>query len=140
MNIMNKSQTQQDWIKSAVNELDDSVATMDSIDASRLRTARQMASREAESHRQQGWAADFSDWLNWKSGLMLACTIALVATITLNLNLHQADQRVEIVTATQVTKPKVGIEMIPLLTAQEDLEFYESVNFLLWLENKQGKS
>lgn len=129
-NSNDPNDTQPDWIKSAVNELDDSVASMDSMDASRLRTARQMAYREAESRRQKGWSAALGDWLSWQGGFALACTIALVATVTLNLNLQQAGQ----------SKPKAGIEVIPLLTAKEDLEFYESVNFLLWLENKQGKS
>jgi len=134
-NSNDPNHTKPDWIKLAVNELDDSVASMDPIDGSRLRTARQMAYREAESQRQEGWAAGLGNWLNWKSGLTLACTIAIVATMTLNL-----DQPLENVTATPLAKPKVGIEMIPLLTAKEDLEFYESINFLLWLENKQGKS
>jgi len=144
MNIMNNpndlNKAQDAWIQSAVDELDNSVETMDSIDASRLRTARQMAYREAEERRQKSWNTDFSNWLNCKGGLTLACIIALVATVTLNLNLQQTDPAVEVAEATQKPKPKVGIEVIPLLTAKEDLEFYESVNFLLWLEQKQGKT
>lgn len=144
MNIMNnpnKSNDSQDaWIKSAVSELDSSVENMDAIDASRLRTARQMAYREAEAQRQKGWASGFNDWLNWKSGLTLACTIAVVATVTLNLNLDQKAPPELIVKTTQPFTQKVKIEEIPLLTAKEDLEFYESVNFLLWLEDKQSQS
>ncbi len=144
MNIMNnpnKSNDSQDaWIKSAVSELDSSVENMDAIDASRLRTARQMAYREAEAQRQKGWASGFNDWLNWKSGLTLACTIAVVATITLNLNLDQKAPPELIAKTTQPFTQKVKIEEIPLLTAKEDLEFYESVNFLLWLEDKQSQS
>ena len=144
MNIMNnpnKSNDSQDaWIKSAVSELDSNVDNMDAIDASRLRAARQMAYREAEAHRQNGWASGLSGWLNWKRGLTLACTIALVATVTLNLSLQKTAQPELMAKTAQTVKPKVGIEVIPLLTAKEDLEFYESVNFLLWLENKQSKS
>ena len=139
-NSNNTDKAQTSWIKSAVNELDNSVETMDSIDASRLRTARQMAYREAEAQRQESWSAGFGDWLSWKSGLTLACTIALVTTVTLNLNFQQTESTVVIAETTQKPKPNVGIEVIPLLTAKEDLEFYESVNFLLWLEQKQGKT
>jgi hypothetical protein len=138
-NSNDTNSTDHDWIKSAVNELDDSVESMDAIDASRLRTVRHMAYREAESRRNKGWAARLGNLLNWQSGFALACTIALVATLTLNINLQRADQANETVKTAQF-KPKVGIEVIPLLTAKEDLEFYESVNFLLWLENQQGKS
>ena len=144
MNIMNNpndpNKTQNDWLKAAVNELDESIDNMDSIDASRLRTARQMAYRKAEEQRQKSWRAGLNDWLSWKSGMALACTIAVVATVTFNLNPQQSEPEVIITKATQQQKPKVGIEVIPLLTANEDLEFYESVNFLLWLEQQQGKS
>ena len=143
MNIMNNpndpNKTQNDWLKSAINELDESVENMDSIDASRLRTARQMAYRKAEEQRQTSWSAGLNDWLRWKNGMALACTVAVVATVTFNL---KQPSKPEVITAktTQQQKPKVGIEVIPLLTANEDLEFYESVNFLLWLEQQQGKS
>lgn len=141
MNNQNQSNESQDsWIKSAVNELDSSVENMNAIDASRLRMARQMAYREAEARRQKGWLVIFSDRLNWQSGVTLACMVALVATVTFNLNLQKNEPNVVIAKKTQKAKPKVGIDVIPLLTAKEDLEFYESVNFLLWLENKQGKS
>ncbi len=128
--------TQPDWMKSALNELDDSVASMNSIDANRLHAARQAAYRDAQAQRNKRWTASLGSWLNWQSGFVLACTVALVATVAFNLNLQKADQAIQIAK----TKPKAGIEVIPLLTAKEDLEFYESVNFLLWLESKQGKS
>ena len=144
MNIMNnpkkRNESQNAWINSAISELDSSVDKMDSVDASRLITARQMAYREAEALRQGGWSSNLNDWLNWKSGLTLACTIALVATVTLNLNLEKSAPSELIAKTTQPFTQKVKIEEIPLLTAKEDLEFYESVNFLLWLENKQSKS
>lgn len=143
MNIMNNSnqhnESQDSWIKSAVSELDSSVDNMDASDASRLRTARQMAYREAESRRHKGWLAGLSDWLDWQSGLTLACMIALAATVTFKLYL-QAEPSMVIAKTTPKDRPKVGIDVIPLLTAKEGLEFYETVNFLLWLENKQGKS
>ena len=142
MNNPNKSNKSQEhaWIKPALSELDGSVDNMDAIDESRLRTARQMAYREAEAQRQKGWASGLNDWLNWKSGLTLACTIALVATVTLNLNLEKSAPPELIAKTTQPFTQKVKIEEIPLLTAKEDLEFYESVNFLLWLEDKQSQS
>jgi len=142
MNNSNDPNKPQDaWLKSAISELDDSVETMDAIDANRLRTVRQMAYREAQSRSNKGWGSSLGEWLNWKSSLTLVCTIALLATVTLNLNLTPDEtKRVEIAKTTQPAKPKASIEVIPLLTAREELEFYESVNFLLWLENKQKKS
>ena len=129
-----------DWLKSALNELDENVTNMDSVDASRLSAARQAAYREAQSQRSQSLAERLSHRFNWQSGFVLACTVAVVATVAFNLNVQEASQEVEIVTAPLEAKPKISIEVIPLLTAKEELEFYESVNFLLWLENKQGKS
>ena len=144
MNIMNKQNTNNHsndaWIQSALEELDSSVDNMDTIDASRLKTARQIAYREAEAKRSESLVSGLSHWLNWKSGLTLACTIALVATVTLNLNRQQNTQPDLVATTTEAVKPRVGVEVIPLLTAKEDLEFYESVNFLLWLEDKQSQS
>ena len=138
-NDLNKAQDA--WIQSAVDELDNSVETMDSIDTSRLRTARQMAYREAEEKRQKSWHTDFSDWLNWKGGLIPVFTITFFTAFILNSIWSPNETKTaEIARTTQPTKPKVDIKVIPLLTAQEDLEFYESVNFLLWLENKQKKS
>ena len=132
------------WVQSAIKELDQSVDSMDAVDSGRLQTARQIAQREAASRSAltSGLGLGFSEWLNWKSGLTFACLAVVVAAVvfTTNQPLSQEPLIAKSEQTTQQAKPKVGIQMMPLLTAKEDMEFYESVNFLIWLENKQGKS
>lgn len=131
MNTTNKEKPdkhQEPWLQHALSDLDQSVETMDPAIETRLNAARRLANRE------QNRAFRFWEIPQWLTGAAIACSIALVATVAINMN-TATNQPVESHIAT--TNKPITLDVMPIMTARDDLEFYESIDFLLWLEKEK---
>lgn len=96
--------------------LDQGNAAMDGETLSHLRRARHQAL--AAQHR----PAYANRWIP-------ATAMAGAAALAVGLWLHQPVQKNQVLVA--------GLEDIDLLAAQEDIDFYEELDFYLWLESQQ---
>lgn len=99
--------------------LDQSNAVLDGDTLARLRQARHQALDAAETRR--------SPFVLW--GPVTA--MASVAMLSLSLWLYQAESA--------PVNMMAGLEDIELLAANEDIDFYENLDFYLWLEGQEER-
>ena len=113
---MNKSKSEQLLLESINQKLDQSVIDIEPSTKVALRKIRQ----HALAHTDKKSAALLS-WMK-PAPLMAAVSLVLILSVSLRMTLD---------TASTLTP---ALEDIPLLTATDDIEFYNDLDFYLWLE------
>ena len=73
--------------------------------------------------------------LQWPSLALASCAVVVVAFLALQLNNSEIDVET---TQLAVNEPTHFIEDLNILSATDDIDFYQSVEFLEWMENNAG--
>ena len=113
---MTESQSDKSFHENISSHLDQRVSDIDSQTVSALRHIRHDVLSETAG---QHWS--FSSLLK-PMPLVTSLSFALVLSITLNMNMISE------------TTPTPALEDIPLLTAKDDIEFYNDLEFYQWLD------
>ncbi len=106
------------------NILDAEANKLDSISAAKLYSARQRALEQLQDKKQSIFTG-FG-----KIGLAVAASIVLTATI-----LMETPKQVH---ETNTTDEARVFENINILASNDSVEFYQSLDFLIWLENESN--
>ena len=122
------------WLKQSLRKhLDGQVDDIDFTVASKLSAARHRAIAQ-EPLKEQKTSLGMSSF-NWTSALTSTAVLAMVAVVSSQL--FRPSPLPEVEQAAQVSQD-VFMEDIKLLSAKDDIEFYQSVEFLEWMENNSG--
>ena len=113
---MTESKSDKTFYENISGHLDQRVSDIDSQTISALRAIRHKAL--SESARQQ-W---FFSFLLKPKPLVTSLCFALVLSLSLNIYMDPK------------TTPTPALEDIPLLTAKDDIEFYNDLDFYQWLD------
>ncbi len=108
--------------------LDQSTESIDAVTSSRLSAARHRALEHAQTSSPWGWLSP------WKGGLAALSVCVLALSVLLNDN-DQAQSA-----NTVATEQSGMFADLEILASKDDVEFYESLDFLLWLENAPENS
>ena len=73
--------------------------------------------------------------LQWPALVVASCAVVLVAFLAVQLNTEAPEAD-----SSQLTtyEPTLFIEDLNILSAADDIDFYQSVEFLEWMENNAG--
>ena len=115
---MNRSKSEQLFLESINRKLDKSVIDIDTSTKVALQQIRQQALTQEGNNPGVLWS-----WMK-PVPLMAAVSLVLILSISLRLTIDTID------TLTP------ALEDIPLLTASDDMEFYNDLDFYQWLETE----
>lgn len=105
-------------MQQVLNQLDAGVQYMDGATASRLRQARATAI-------EKGLSGKIRPWLGWAiSGAALAPVIVLSVILLLQPSAHMPSE-------------VLGIDDINILVEQDDVDFFEELEFYRWMNSQQ---
>jgi len=122
------------WIKESLsNHLDAQVESLDYTVTSKLSAARHRA-LALEQPKNSIFTAK-KTWFSWTAAL--ASTAVLVLAVTAGMRLLPQSQTQTVELAGQMSQA-VLLEDLNLLSASDDIEFYQSVEFLEWMESNSG--
>lgn len=119
------------WFKESMQaHLDSKLDNLDYNVTSQLSAARYraLALEQTSSKTARSWF----DWTN-----ALGATAVLAIAVFLGMQFYPSDSAPGIDTAEQVAQ-QVLIEDLNLLSASDEIEFYQSVEFLEWMESNSG--
>ena len=106
-----------DFLRQVKNSLDESVEQIEAATLTRLRAARRTAIEAGQASRQPAWLLP-------AGGL---ATVAVVTALAVNLLI-----------STPESAAMPGLEDMALMADSEELEFYEELDFYIWLDNEQN--
>lgn len=112
---MKQNDKDQAFLHNARHLLDESVDAIDEGTSSRLRQIRHQALNNKPETR--SWFASYSAFAATAAVLVLTVTVWLTQAPTMN--------------------DELVLEDIPLLTASEELDFYQELEFYNWLDDEQ---
>lgn len=120
-------------VQKALNKhLDAQVENLDFNISSKLSAARHkaLAGQSRAGSRLFGFPG-----FQWPSLMVASCAVVLVAFLALQLNTvaPEADS-----SQVAIYEPTHFIEDLNILSATDDIDFYQSVEFLEWMENNAG--
>ena len=125
------------WIKGAVQQhLDREVDAIDFNVSSKLAAARHRAMEQHKS----GNTGLATDWLHWPA-LAGGSAMLVLALVVGNQFYPPTSDTLPANTVTAENTPVAPgdlIEDLPLLSATDDIEFYQSIEFLEWMESNSG--
>jgi hypothetical protein len=113
-------------------QLDAQVEDLDFNISSKLSAARHKALSGQSRNANKKFV--FSE-LKWSSAALVCCAAVLVAFLTVQLN-YSAPEAVS--TQVAVNEPTHFIEDLNILSATDDIDFYQSVEFLEWMESNNA--
>ena len=117
---MNRSKSDQTFLESINRKLDQSVIDIDVSTKEALQKIRQQALSQKGNNRDVLWS-----WMK-PVPLMAAVSLVLILSVSLRLTMDTME------TLTP------ALEDIPLLTASDDIEFYNDLDFYQWLEAEKS--
>ena len=127
------------WITESLQaHLDAQVDDLDFNISSKLSAARHRAL--AQEHGGQVHTASPASWLNWSTAMGTTAVLAITFFIALPFfpaGQPQTSTTDEVAIADQLSG-QVLMEDLNLLSASEDIEFYQAVEFLEWMESQSG--
>ncbi len=127
------------WITKALStHLDVQADNLDFNVSSKLSAARYRALAQQPSS--QSSTRSKASWFNWTTALGSTAVLALVFLVSVQffpMNPSQPSELAQVVPPNQITQREL-IEDLNLLSATDDIEFYQSVEFLEWLESNSG--
>ena len=125
------------WIKGAVqHHLDQETDQLDFNVSSKLAAARHRAMDQNNA----ATTSSITDWLNWPA-LAGGTAMLLVALVVGNQFYSPTTDTIpDAITIAENTSAPTSalIEDLPLLSATDDIEFYQSIEFLEWMESNSG--
>ena len=116
--------------------LDRQIDDIDFNVSSKLAAARH---RAMDQHK-AGNAGSVTDWLNWPA-LAGGCAVLALALLVGNQFYTPTADTISgntIIAQNIPVSPGDLIEDLPLLSATDDIEFYQSIEFLEWMESNSG--
>lgn len=113
---MKYSDEEKAFLETINKQLDQRVEEIDDPTKDALRRIRRSAIAQATDRSTSRW--------QWLQPVPIMATISLVLVISLSLRL----------TMTSSMHPTPALEDIPLLTASDDIEFYNDLEFYRWIE------
>ena len=116
---MKKSSDDKAFLKTINDILDQEVEAIDDATKAALRDIRLSALAQSSDNTRQAW-----QWLS-PVPIMAVASMVLVLGVTLQINM------------TASTEFTPALEDIPLLMAEDDIDFYNDLEFYQWLEVKQ---
>ena len=115
-------------VEVAKRSLDNSVESLDDSTLSRLQHARRQALRVAEQPSQRRQLSVVSTMMSLRLLPVGAIAIVVLSIALFSISWQQPQQEQQLM---------ISLEDLPLLSAQEDLEFYEDLDFYEWLANEE---
>ncbi len=133
-----KNNQQEAWLQGALKELDASIHPLELGVETRLRAARIDAMQPQVKKPSAWWHTPNRYALSMVLAIAVGYSIwpyqnplPTLEPSTLNTN------PIQISSARHIKKQPITADLLPIINAEESLEFYENIDFLLWLE-KQG--
>ncbi len=127
------------WIADSLrNHLDKQADNLDYTVTSKLSAARHRAL--ALEHTDKSTANSIFSWFNWTTALGSTAVLAVAIFVSLQLlptSTTQTTELTEVVLENNMTQQTL-MEDLNLLSASDDIEFYQAVEFLEWMENNAG--
>nr|CAA6802660.1 MAG: Unknown protein [uncultured Thiotrichaceae bacterium] len=123
--------SEQPWLKGAVEDLRRPVSP---DVAGQLRAARRTALEQSKQKPDSGWNA----FIGWQTVVTAGIGVVVVGFLVMFADQLQPEQD----DATIVAKEQSGtrqmiLEDLPIIAGQDDLQFYQDLEFIQWLE-KEG--
>ena len=126
-----KAIAEQPWLKQAVSELRQPVAP---VIAGQLRAARRTALQQSTA--KSGWLDHF-DLSRWFSpGMALAAGLGAIAVAVMLVSEPQTTTNEPVLQAE--ANGNALLEDLQIMAAQDDLQFYQDLELLQWLEQEGG--
>lgn len=116
------------WVERIRRRLDEDVAQLDSATLSRLRRAREQALSAAATGGKTWWRPGFLSGRSAGDWLVPAGAFASIVATAIALSLMVTDPENDLARE---------LEDLDLLTAGEELELYENLEFYQWLEDRE---
>lgn len=122
---MKQADQKEPWLKAALSDLEQEAHNLDAETQSRLTQAR---ARALETPNVPFWRQP-----QWQVGFAVACLMALIAPQVLSPSNPQQPTN-------NLAPTPMAMKDMPIIVAEEGLDFYQNMEFILWLEAQQTSS
>ena len=138
MNESISEDSQPEELNNAITRrLDEQVARIDASTSQRLKTARRRAIQQQRPSEHRGPLHFASRLFDNQLKMPLATVFTGAAAMMLTVFLWQANPTTNSPASASIDDIST-LENTPVLSASDDLEFFGSIDFLVWMENNTG--